>query len=293
MQPDVRVVDNQTFLLGLDNLYRERMRAHESGELLLHARQVAAELQVPAAAGPVEGYYTESYALTEYFLLMRALQQVPGVRGGEVRSRSALDRLQQVTSAPLYGTPKPNDCLLPACQDPLTLVLERTPVWTIEKIVHLAYEQASHSDDFSLVALAALSSDAVALAALRESVVLYAAPAAGSSAQFEPVYEWKVDEEITRRATRFVEAFNTLFNEDIPAPGPESAATYYNWADSWNVVGRCVRIGFDPTVNPTRHYHWGIVHNPQGNLEVQDFWDDEVWTTDRFRRKFFPDSILE
>lgn len=293
MQPDVRVVDNQTFLLGLDNLYRERMKAHESGELLLHARQVAAELQVPAAAGPVEGYYTESYALTEYFLLMRALQQVPGVRSGEVRSRSALDRLLQVTSAPLYGPPKPNNCLLPACQDPLTLALERNPVWTIEKIVHLAHEQASHSDDFSLVALAALSSDAVALTALRESVVLYAVVAVASAAPSAPVYEWKVDEEITRRATRFVETFNTLFNEDIPAPGPQNAATYYNSADFWKVIGRCVRIGFDPTVTPPQNYHWGIVHNPQGNLEVQDFWDDEVWTTDRFRRKFFPDYVSE
>lgn len=293
MQADVRLVDNQTFLLGLDSLYRGRMKVHESGELLLHAREVAADLQIPAAEGPVEGYYAESYQLTEYFLLMRALQSVPGIRSNEVRNRSSLERLLQVTSAPLYGTPKPSDCLLPLCRDPLTLVLERTPVWTIEKIVHMAHEQASQSDDFSLVALAALSGDAVALVALRESVVLYAAPAAGSAAPSDPVYEWKVDEEITRRASRFVETFNTLFNEDIPAPGPENAAIYYNCADSWAVLGRCVRIGFDPTANPTRHYHWGIVHDTQGRLEVQDFWDEDVWTTDRFRRKFFPEYILE
>lgn len=51
-----RIVDNRTFLLGLDYLYRNAMKRHECGELLRCARHVAAALRVAPAAVPVEGY---------------------------------------------------------------------------------------------------------------------------------------------------------------------------------------------------------------------------------------------
>lgn len=50
-----RIVDNRTFLLGLDKLYRDAMKRHERGELLHCARRVAVALQVAPAAGPVAG----------------------------------------------------------------------------------------------------------------------------------------------------------------------------------------------------------------------------------------------
>ncbi|MEP6741527.1 MAG: hypothetical protein ABJB61_03440 [bacterium] len=43
---EYRVVDNQTLLLGLDYMYRETMMRHESGELLVCARRLAAALEV-------------------------------------------------------------------------------------------------------------------------------------------------------------------------------------------------------------------------------------------------------
>lgn len=66
-----RIVDNRVFLLGLDQLYRERMKRHESTELLTCARAVAVKLNVPPADVPIEGYYTETKDLTEYFRLTR------------------------------------------------------------------------------------------------------------------------------------------------------------------------------------------------------------------------------
>jgi len=57
---DEHVVDNRVFLLGLDQLYRERVKRHESTELLTCARAVAARLNVAPAAVPIEGYYTET-----------------------------------------------------------------------------------------------------------------------------------------------------------------------------------------------------------------------------------------
>lgn len=98
-----RVVDNRTFLLGLDELYREAMKVHERGELLHCARRVAATLEVAPAVVPIEGYYTEDQQLTEYFRLMRALQVISDKRTSEVASLPEFQRLLDVTSAPLYG----------------------------------------------------------------------------------------------------------------------------------------------------------------------------------------------
>lgn len=69
-----RILDNRTFLLGLDYLYRNLMKDHERGELLVCARLVAATLRVAPADVAVEGYYAENKQLTEYFRLIRTLQ---------------------------------------------------------------------------------------------------------------------------------------------------------------------------------------------------------------------------
>src|SRR4029079_15725650 len=86
MKPELRVVDNRVFLLGLDELYREAMKSHERGELRDAARSVASALDLDPAKGrddPVEGYYTEDARLTEYFRLMRSLQAVDDRRRPE------------------------------------------------------------------------------------------------------------------------------------------------------------------------------------------------------------------
>ena len=76
MLTQTRVVDNRVFLLGLDELYREKMKLHERGGLLNAARTTCGALGVEPQNGPVEGYYSEDEFLTEYFQRMRALQEV-------------------------------------------------------------------------------------------------------------------------------------------------------------------------------------------------------------------------
>ena len=78
------IVDNRVFLLGLDKLYRDAMKRHERVELLSCARRVAAALHVTPTSVPVEGYYAEDQQLTEYFRLVRALQQVDESRTSKV-----------------------------------------------------------------------------------------------------------------------------------------------------------------------------------------------------------------
>lgn len=277
------VVDNRVFLLGLDDLYREAMKNHERTELLQCARETAQVLAASPADVPIEGYYSEDADLTEYFRLMRALQQVPASREREVLDRDSFRRLKQVMQSGLYGPPHDGGSLLPAGEDPLSVALKDTfPKWSVDNLTAAAYDCAASSDDFSLVALAALSKDSVVLAALRETCVLYAL-AVGGSAYWETV--WEVDEVIQQRAQRFVQTFNDLFDEALPIPGPENAREYWNACKEWKILGRCVRIGFDDSIQPTRHYHWAIDHGTDHKLVVKGFWDTDIWTTERYSEK--------
>jgi hypothetical protein len=279
------VVDNRVFLLGLDELYRESMKTHERSELLICARETADALSVAPADVPIEGYYTEDAGLTEYFRLVRALQTVSSDRSAEVADLQGFQRLRQVTASRIFGKASGSG-LLPSGKDALTIAMEiMLPDWSIDILTQAAYEYALSSDDYSLVALAALSRDPVVLAALRESVVLYAMCMAGCSA--EPVqyeYVWAVDDVIQSRATHFVQEFNQLFNESLPLPTAENAKTFWNAADESKLVGRCVRIGFNDASQPIKHYHWAIDYNESDKLVVKDFWDSELWTTARYRQ---------
>lgn len=286
MKTQRRIVDNRVFLLGLDELYREAMKPHERNELRRCANETATALSVAPADVPIEGYYTEDEHLTAYFRLVRALQQVPKHREPEVRSLDAYKRLTRVTNSPIFGPPFDGDCLLTVGEDSLSVALKKTfPEWNIDNLTNTAYHCALDSDDFSLVALAALSRDSVVLAALRESVVLYAMAVGGSAFIPDPEYVWQVDEIVESRARRFVETFNELFDECLPQPNHTNAEAFWRACNEWKIVGRCVRIGFDDSVQPINHYHWAIDRNAKHELNVKDFWDTDIWTTQRYREE--------
>jgi hypothetical protein len=280
-----RVVDNRTFLLGLDNLYREAMKPHERGELLRCAHQVAAVLEVTPKAVPVEGYYTEDQQLTEYFRLIRALQDVDKERTPAVVSLPEFQRLRDVTSAPLYGKPIWGNGLLPAGRDALSQALfDTSPEWNAQRLTETAYRVAGETDDFSLVGLAALARDATVITALRESVVLYAEIMLGFAARpRRPKYIWKVDKELAEQARRFIGAFSRLFGDKLPLPEPAQAEIYWRACKDNEIVGRCVRLGYNNAVSPVLQYHWAICRGNDGTVDVQEFWHSEVWTTERYR----------
>lgn len=282
---DQRVVDNRVFLLGLDKLYRDEMKRHERGELLMCARRVAEALQVAPSDVPVEGYYAEDERLTEYFRLVRALQDVDKGKTSSVDSLSEFQRLRDVTSAPLYGRPQYKGKLLPTGRDALSQALVNTfPNWSVESLTAAAYNSARKFEDISLVGLAALIKDAVVLTAVRESVVLYAQPIAAAALDPpQPKYVWEVDKDLARQARRFIDTFNTLFGESLPPPDPAQAELYWHAYDDNEVLGRCVRLGYDKTILPIRHYHWAICRAADGGFAVQEFWNPELWTTTRYR----------
>ena len=282
------IVDNRVFLLGLDQLYRTRIKRHESTELLTCARAVAAKLNVLPADVPVEGYYRETTRLTEYFSLIRGLQSVGDNDDnvGRVALMPEFQRLSSVMAAPLYGRPVKQRTLFPVGYDSLTQALYDTngdlSQLNVGKLVERAYRVAVETDDFSLVGLASFARDAVMLAALRESVVLYAGVTRFFRGALEPpvpVYVWQVDDELARRGARFAATFNELFDDDLPEPVAENADLFSEAADENKVYGRCVRIAEHPEAG---FYHWAVRLGADAKLVVDDFWDTEVWTTERY-----------
>jgi hypothetical protein len=283
-----RVVDNRVFLLGLDERYRDAMKKHERSQLLECAERVAAALHQPPADVPIEGYYAEEPALTKYFRLMRALQRVPLSREAEVEQLPEFQRLLDVTSSSIFGL-KVREKLLPAGRDPLSAALRTmAPAdWTVPLLTAAAARAARESDDISLVGLAARADDPVVLAALRESVVLYASTEFAKAMRrprFE--YVWQVDPALAEAAGRFVDAFNVLFGKELPAPTANNAELYWNACEESEVVGRCVRIG--QTLAPTRYYHWAVRQDAEGQLSVDEFWHDQIVTTEDYRRGGVP-----
>jgi hypothetical protein len=280
---ETRVIDNRTFLFGLDELYRDAMKAQERGELLCHARDLAQRLGVAPAKVPVEGYYCEERTLTEYFLLMRGLQSVRSDRAKGVSSTAAYQRLYAVTSSRLFGEPPDPDWLLPSGNDSLTRAMGTTDEWTVPNLTAIAHREAVDGDGYALVTLAALARDPIVLTALRESVVLYVQLGFLSTKTEKPVYEWQVDPELAERATRFVATFNALFpvGSTLPEPIPENADLFWSANPEARIAGRCVRLGTNPS---GRHYHWALRLRPDiAALEVDEFWADEIWTTQRYK----------
>ena len=156
------VVDNRLFIIGLDDLYRSSMKKLEATGLLDCARTVARELGASPSSGPVEGYYGESAALTEYFQLMRSLQEFDEDSAPQVARLPEFSRLHAIATSGCYGHPEPGK-LLPKGADPLTSAMDAIPPgeWSVDGLTERACTIATTAGDFSLVGLAARTRDPV------------------------------------------------------------------------------------------------------------------------------------
>ena len=282
-----RVVDNRTLIIGLDDLYRDSMAELEKSRLLECARVVSRELQVTAPAVPVEGYYAEDPALTEYFLLMRGLQLLDESASRRVKHLPEFKLLHNIATSGLYGPTEPGD-LLPRGHDPLFRALESVAPaeWTTSRLVDIAYAKAVASDDFSLVALAARTRDPIVLAAARESVVLHADWFCLDDERIE--YIWEVEEDLMHITNRFIDTFNQFGGAALPHAHPDSAEAFYSAADDAQLLGRCVMLGAATPAG--RYYHWAIAGQSADDMHVHEFWDDDHWTTARYTVEKLPRS---
>lgn len=282
------VVNNRKFLLGLDGMARSAMKHFEVTRLLPCASVVASTLKIAPAEVPIEGYYSGDVDLTAYFKLVRALQEVKENRKSEVEGLAEYRRLCEVLASPVFGEAQWRGKLLPVGRDPLSHALIANQYhpekWTVPILVEAARKVALDSDAVSLVSLAAYIGDAIVLAALRETVALYAEEARALSVRPRPPqYKWVVDQDLADRANRFIKVFNDLTGASLRAAEAANAGHYYRAQEDAEIVGRCVRLGRNETTDPVRYYHWAIRQGRSGKLEVHDFWSEDVWTTERYR----------
>ncbi len=283
----IKEVSDLALVLALDYLYRETFKVFEVEKLLPASRVLVAKLQVPISQVAIEGYYNESAELTEYFLNIRALQQVEGEKKSVVEQLDEYQLLFRVVSAEIFGSESETNKLLPAKKDPLYFALAETNVgeWDVKTLTEKAHEFAVKNDDISLVGIAAYLKDSVVLAALRESVVLYAMVMVGCAAGFEPPtikYVWNVSPELATKVNRFIDIFNHLTSSQLKQASAENVEYFYQAYDDNNIEGRCVRIGFDDSQSPAQNYHWAVKRGMAG-LEVDEFWHQDLWTTQRYQ----------
>lgn len=287
MKTEIIVVDNKTFVLGLDELYREAVKYYERTELLNHAKTLAELLNLEPLNCPIEGYYYEEPELTEYFKLIRAIQEVPIENLDIVKKEESYKRLYQIVTSPIFGNDFDKGKLLPRSSNPFNVSLKKTfPNWNMQTITQEAYQLAGQSNDFSLVTLGVLTKDPIVITALRESLALYmAAVAAGIPEPVQYKYEWRVDSEIEKRAKLFVSEFNSLFNNELPLPCEKNAETYYYACKTEGLFGRCINLGNNNNPSNMQFYHWAIKFNSDYNLEACEFWDSKIVTTQEFREQ--------
>src|SRR5262249_17534439 len=88
------------------------------------------------------------------------------------------------------------------------------------------------------------------------------------------------------QARRFIGAFEEVFGDKLPPPEAAQAERYWKAHEDNDIVGRCVRLGRDKS-EPVRYYHWAVRPGKEGPT-VHEFWDIEVWTTDRYRASELP-----
>jgi len=283
---DIRIVDDDTLLLGLDGFFRSGVKQVEADELLACVESVAGDLSLSPSSDPVEGYYNETPELERYFRLMRSLQGVEGVRESEILDTQSLHRLKQIVGSPIFGVGKSDRSkMLPRSMDVLADVLENlAPEWRLEEVLESAQRQVT-SDDFSLVGMACRFGAPHVVVALRETVALYASMVGGSCSIEVPEYRWEVSGDLELLSNRFIETVARDIGFDIPSANSSNVIDYYQQAAKADVVGRCIAIGYNDAVLPIKYYHWaiGIVDH---KITVEEFWDDEIWTTERYSSEY-------
>ncbi len=282
------IVDNRTFLLGLDELYRTAVKRYEQETLLPHARTLTDLLQVIPTKCPIEGYYAETPELTEYFYLVRAMQSLPAISPPDVYAPVSYQVLSAFMRSPIFGPFHESDGLLPRSHDSLFLALRETaPNWSLNRVIHTAQQVAHANDDISMVGLAARSGDSVALTALYESTVMREEITHfGFETSPHTPYVWMVDDELVESAQRFIAALNMFIPNALPTAAPEHAATFFKAFLNNDVIGRCVRIG-TTTACHNRHYYWALCaatdYDGRVSIDVDIFWSDQLWTTTMYR----------
>lgn len=267
----IATINDRQFVLGLDDLFREHMKAFEVSTLLPLARRIDRGVGGPIPDVPVEGYYTESNELREYFTIVRKLQNT---EAGKVPADALADlsTLSRVLSSRAFGRIQQTTAALPLLSNPLNAALLRVPEWTIDNLMSASIA-ALQDSDACLVSVAIQTADPVCVCATRETLALELLLAAGLTSRAT----WGVSPAVAQRAQKLIETLRADTGIVLPQAVPESADVYWAAAQTAETNGRCVAIG-QAEMRPDPYYHWRI-EGEGATAKVIDFWDDHIVTT--------------
>lgn len=271
----VESLSDARFVIGLDELFRESMKAFEVNTLLPLARRVHEKVGGGIPDVPIEGYYTESAELREYFCTVRKLQNTE-VEKVPAEASADLARLSRVLSSRAFGRRRGTTVALPLLTNPLTEALLRVPEWTIDSLM-TASKGALLDTDVCLVSVAIETGDPVCVCATRETLALELLLAAGTT----PQARWDVSPAVAERAQKFIDTLQADTNIALPAAVAENASSYWAAAQSAEINGRCIAIG-QAEIGSQPYYHWRI-EGFGASAKVVDFWADHIVTTAEIR----------
>lgn len=272
------IVDNRLFVIGLCELYRQKMKEYEAAVLLPLAASACEKLNIQAADCEIEGYYSENDELIRFFKLIRSLQNtesldvLPAVELEEIRL------LRKALNSPAMGRRIESSKILPRTSSPFGQAMSDLSEWSIDGLSHMAKQMVTDTDS-GLIAVASATGDPVAIGVARESQALMADL---EMAEVDiPTYNWDVSSDVRLIAEKFISSLAETTGILLPVPDAVSAEIYGQAAAEAEISGRCTLLG-EQSGNPFPYYHW-YIDSLDNRLVVKDFWSSHVWTTDALR----------
>ena len=298
-------VNNLTFFRIVDKQVREAMQQVET-EMLPIARKALSETGLALQKHPVEGYYSKTQRLTNFFNHIKTLQLNYSDKVGDSVKKlhkfytNEVFGLGQAVRTPLNSKgvwyPIEPPVVISPMVDPLTAAVVEVgnkPATihqdlTIENITKVLENVKLGK---GLVGLGSLVDktereimgeyNPIATTLARETTVLSA-----YVPTFKGMPEYKVSSEVEEQGNAVIKAYNSLFkkagfNVKIPHITRKKA---FQLNHDLPEMDRCVRVfNLDLPGQDKEFYHWAIGIVNYGT-KVVDFWRKEVITTDMFKQ---------
>lgn len=268
------VIDDQAFVVGLSELFRQEMKAYEVTSLLPLAESVCETLGLSPADVPIEGYYAESTELQRFFRLIRSLQNAGSGDNFPDSTQRAIYRLREVLNSPAMGRVENHDRLIARTTSAFGEALQTLSSWSIDSLSRQA-QLLVRKDDAGLLAVAAAAGNPVGLCAARETMALMADVELAETQL--PEFDWRVSEHVAEVADRFICTLAKATGIQLPQPNATSSLAYGMAAADAELIGRCILVG-ERNGTPCPYYHW-YIDLQDGQPRVKDFWSDTIWTT--------------
>lgn len=287
----IKLITDVEYFWMLDNQIRVKMQKFETDICYPKAKTLLTNSNInieELKKYPIEGYYTNSPELSQYFTILRNLQHNEEVYKKVIQC-AELEFLQRVCHRDLFGIIDPKnrnkdaplqrryDLVTLAMEDPQLFDLNSPRPWTISSIMTGC--NIWYANRTNLVELAVLIGKPELVCAGAETNSAYRMIAAVSGAcGIAPIieYKWKVSPDVELLGSKIVEEYNNLLEGFyIITPSIYNC----NGLNSIPVLPRVSVMGYILETN--QYYHWIL----DWNGTLTDVYSQTIITTNSFINK--------